>query len=145
MKPTPCIAPDSVPAFPDWWAHGVGVVGTDGQSGVLIKDPAGRWWVDRYRDGNPVGYVANPNPGYWARRPAVSVDKDTVARIAYEAACALYEAHGVGGVTHWTSVPESIRVGNLLLAPNVPARPELDGLRVVVMAAVRTALEPFTK
>lgn len=134
---SPTFAPAG-PVYPEWWADGVEVIGKRGEFGTVRRIDLG-WLVS-----GPGGYFANPNPSYWVVFVAPVLDAVQVARIAFDAAVSMYEAFGVGGVKHWVSLPDVERMSPLA-APAAQYRPELAGLRSVLMAAVRAALEPYVR
>jgi len=127
--------PPTTPAYPEWWQPGVQVIGRKGEVG-WIQGNGDKWTVQQQGC-----YVTRPDPAYWTPFQAPLVDATQRDRIAFEAGAALYEAFGAGGVRHWTALTDDERINGAL--PEAKFRSELTGLRNIVVAAVKAALEPY--
>lgn len=130
--------PTRGPVYPAWWMAGAQVVGQDGAIGRLTRGTAG-WSVVVAG----VGEHLHPNPAFWALFTAPMVTAYQAKQLAYEAGAAVYEAFGTGGVRHWSALSDRERMDGIL--PAAKFRTDLDGLRSVVMGAVRDALEPYVR
>lgn len=131
---TPSLPP-AAPEYPEWWKAGVLVVGLQGECG-WIQGEAPKWTVQTKK-----GYVVAPDPRYWSPFQAPVVSASQRDRIAFEAGAAMYEAFGAGGVRHWAALTDDERMRGVL--PEAKFRTELNGLRGILMQAVKAALEPY--
>lgn len=125
-------------AFPQWWKEGVRVVRADGTVGTVIRGQEQEWII-------LVGgsYILHPDPAKWGYGDQI-LTPTQLRRIVYDADKALCQAFGCGGLTEWMSLPDSVRIeGDVRPAPL--NRPELDGLRSVLVAAIRQAMAQFVK
>lgn len=129
--------PPAAPGYPAWWKPGVLVVGLGGECG-WIQGADDKWTVQ-----TKSGYTLRPDPAYWSPFQAPIVSPIQRDHIAYEAGAAMYEAFGAGGIRHWGALSPAERIDGAL--PEAKFRSELTGLRAVLMAAVKAALEPYVK
>lgn len=123
-------------ACPSWWQLGARVMGRNLTFGTLCKSSMGEWEVQL----DSGSRVIRPDPDFWLPPSVASVTPQQLRRLVYEADRALCLAFGCGGLTEWGSLPDSVRTGGGDPRPMPLNRPELDGVRAVLVASVRAAL-----
>lgn len=131
--------------FPSWWSDGVRVVNGAGQSGVIGRAGNDGWVIQLDGEkGGDSSYIANPEAGAWSAEVRQGVTRSQAGRVAHDAERALLRSFGCHYVPEWEALPDSVRAGKAP-RPTAVGRPELDGLRAIVRAAVSSALLPYVQ
>lgn len=125
---------------PAWWSDGLRV--TDGSLAGELRLTSAGWFVKL--DGEDSAFLPDPDES-WRCEVIQGVTSAQKRRIAYDVERALLRAFGCHYVPAFEELPDSMRASSDKLRPRAVNRPELDGIRALVRAAVESAMSPHVR